>query len=47
MNLRNWVHFLELRKDEHAQKEVQIIANRIEEKLRELWSESMEALMPS
>lgn len=44
-NLRNWVHFLKLRKDGHAQEEVQIVARRIEAKLREVWPESMNALM--
>jgi thymidylate synthase (FAD) len=43
-NLRNWAHFIELRRDEHAQKEVQIVAVRIAEKLRELWPASCDAL---
>lgn len=42
--LRNWVHFIELRRDPHAQKEVQIIAERIAEELRKLWPESCAAL---
>jgi thymidylate synthase (FAD) len=42
--LRNWAHFIELRRDEHAQKEVQIVAVRIADKLRELWPESCDAL---
>lgn len=46
-NLRNWVHFIVLRKDEHAQYEVRVIAERIEKELRKLWPESMKALMPS
>lgn len=43
-NLRNWAHFIELRRDEHAQKEVQIIAERVAEELRKLWPESCQAL---
>jgi thymidylate synthase (FAD) len=46
-NLRAWVHFIKLRRDAHAQKEVQVIAERIETKLRDLWPNSMEALMGS
>lgn len=42
--LRNWQHFIELRRDEHAQQEVQVIAIRIAEKLKELWPESCNAL---
>lgn len=42
--LRNWQHFIELRRDEHAQYEVQVIANRIAGQLRKLWPESCEAL---
>lgn len=44
-NLRNWAHFLKLRKDGHAQEEVRVVARRIEEKLREIWPESMKVLM--
>lgn len=43
-NLRSWAHFIELRNDEHAQVEVQIVAQRIAAKLRELWPESCNAL---
>lgn len=43
-NLRNWAHFIELRRDEHAQKEVQVIAERVAEELRKLWPESCQAL---
>lgn len=43
-NLRNWVHFLELRLDEHAQYEVRIVAERIRDELKKLWPNSMEAL---
>lgn len=42
--LRNWQHFIELRRDPHAQYEVQVIANRIAEQLRALWPDSCEAL---
>jgi thymidylate synthase (FAD) len=43
-NLRNWAHCIELRRDGHAQPEVQVIVNRVAEKLRELWPESCAAL---
>lgn len=43
-NLRNWAHFIELRRDEHAQYEVQVVATRIADELRELWPESCKAL---
>jgi thymidylate synthase (FAD) len=46
-NLRNWVHFIRLRKDNHAQYEVQVVARRIEQALRKLWPNSMEALLPN
>lgn len=42
--LRNWAHFIELRRDPHAQLEVQVVANRIAEELRNLWPESCKAL---
>lgn len=44
-NLRNWVHFLKLRMDEHAQYEVRVIAQRIHKQLAILWPNSLEALM--
>lgn len=44
-NLRNWVHFLKLRMDSHAQPEVQCIASRIYQQLADLWPNSMRALM--
>ena len=44
--LRNWVHFLKLRLDSHAQREVQIVARKIESQLRELWPEAMGVLLP-
>lgn len=43
-NLRNWAHFIELRRDAHAQYEVQVIAERVSQPLRELWPESCNAL---
>ena len=27
-SIRSWIHFLELRDDEHAQKEIQLVATR-------------------
>jgi thymidylate synthase (FAD) len=45
-SLRNWVHFLKLRLDSHAQMEVQIVARKIESQLRELWPEAMGVLLP-
>ena len=44
-NLRNWIHFLKLRLDEHAQYEVRVVAERIEKELRILWPTSMEVLL--
>lgn len=44
-NLRNWVHFLKLRLDGHAQKEVQDIAQQVYQILQPLWPVSVEALM--
>jgi thymidylate synthase (FAD) len=43
-NLRNWSHFIKLRKDSHAQYEVRVIAERIEKALRELWPNATEYL---
>lgn len=45
-NLRNWVHFLKLRLDSHAQYEVRVVAERIAQKLRELWPIPMSVLLP-
>jgi thymidylate synthase (FAD) len=45
-NLRNWVHFLRLRLDSHAQYEVRVVAERIAQKLRELWPVPMSVLLP-
>jgi thymidylate synthase (FAD) len=36
-NLRNWAHFVKLRTHEGAQKEVQVVANRISAELGKLW----------
>ncbi len=33
-NLRNWIHFVEVREDEHAQKEIQLIATEIKNVLK-------------
>lgn len=44
-NLRNWVHFLKLRLDGHAQKEVQDVAQQIVDILQPLFPVSVEALM--
>lgn len=43
-NLRNWSHFLKLRLDGHAQKEVQDVAKMVQDILTPLWPVSMEAL---
>ncbi len=44
-NLRNWSHFLKLRLDGHAQKEVQDVANQTLAILQPLFPVSVEALM--
>lgn len=44
-NLRNWSHFLKLRLDGHAQKEVQDVANQVVGILEPLFPVSVEALM--
>jgi len=43
-NLRNWIHFLGLRIDSHAQKEVQDVAQPILKIIREKWPEASKAL---
>lgn len=43
-NLRNWAHFLELRLDDHTQRETQIVAEKVSRQLHELWPNSMEAI---
>lgn len=45
-NLRNWAHFIKLRKDAHAQYEVRVVAERIENELRKLWPAAVGALLP-
>lgn len=44
-NLRNWCHFLKLRLDPHAQKEVQMVAHDVEKIIESLWPVSYKALM--
>lgn len=44
-NLRAWGHFLSLRLDGHAQKEIQDIAVQVKNILTPLWPVSLEALM--
>lgn len=44
-NLRAWNHFLALRLDGHAQKEVQDVAKQVQAILQPLWPVSMEALL--
>lgn len=44
-NLRAWAHFLELRLDRHAQKEVQDVAKMVKEILDPLFPISMQALV--
>ena len=44
-NLRAWSHFLSLRLDEHAQKEVRDVAEQVRDILAPLWPVSMEALL--
>lgn len=44
-NLRNWVHFLKLRLDAHAQYEGQVVARKCAKILYKLWPISIEALM--
>ena len=40
-NLRNWMHFLELRRSEHAQREARVIACRVERMLTNHFPETM------
>ena len=44
-NLRAWAHFLNLRLDAHAQKEVRDVAEQVRDTLVPLWPVSMEALL--
>ena len=34
-SIRSWIHFLELRDDEHAQKEIQLVAKEIKKHFKE------------
>lgn len=43
-NLRNWLHFLELRLSEDSQYEVRVIAEKAAKHLTELWPSTMESL---
>jgi thymidylate synthase (FAD) len=43
-SIRSWVHFLELRDDEHAQKEIQLIAKEIKKYFKEQFPIISEAL---
>ena len=43
-NLRNWIHFVEVRDDSHAQKEVVLIAKEIKEQLKEQFPNIAKAL---
>ena len=43
-NLRNWIHFVEVRDDSHAQKEVVLIAREIKEQLKEQFPNISKAL---
>ena len=44
-NIRNWAHFLKLRSDSHAQKEVQIIAKHIDKILKKYYPECISVLL--
>ena len=43
-NIRSWIHFLELRDDSHAQKEIQIIAKEIKKHFKEQFPVISDAL---
>lgn len=43
-NLRNWVHFVRLREDAHAQKEVQLIAKQVKSLLQQNFPVACDAL---
>ena len=43
-NVRSWIHFLELRDDEHAQLEIQLVAQEIKKYLKPLLPTVAEAL---
>ena len=42
--IRSWIHFLELRDDSHAQKEIQLIAKEIKKQLKDKLPVISEAL---
>jgi thymidylate synthase (FAD) len=46
-NLRNWVHFLNLRLDSHAQQEIRELAAQVHKILADLYPVSVEALLPT
>ena len=46
-NLRNWVAFLKLRLDPHAQKEIRVLAEQVSEIIKERWPVSYKALVES
>ena len=43
-SIRSWIHFLELRDDEHAQKEIQLVAKEIKKHFKEQFPVISEAL---
>lgn len=43
-NLRSWIHFLSIRDDSHAQKEIQLVAKEIKKIFREQFPETSRAL---
>jgi len=43
-NLRNWIHFVDLRIDKHAQQEIQLVGNKILTILKDKFPKSTEAL---
>jgi thymidylate synthase ThyX len=46
-NLRNWVHFVRLREDAHAQKEVQLIAKQVKDLLQQKFPVAADAFLRS
>lgn len=43
-NLRNWIHFVEIRDEDHAQKEIRLIAKEIKKQLKEFFPITAKAL---
>ena len=43
-SIRSWIHFLELRDDEHAQKEIQLVAQEIKKQFKEQFPVISDAL---